>query len=60
MQRMTMPQPVKGDPLLCLTDQVGECALCHAKCHRYGSGGNPLCLSCLALVRVRQAKKSTH
>lgn len=54
---MTAPQPTKGDPLLCPTDQVGQCALCHAKCHRYGPGGNPLCLSCLALVRVRQAKK---
>ncbi|MFI8792579.1 hypothetical protein [Streptomyces sp. NPDC055105] len=54
---MTTPQPAKGDPLLCSSDQVGECALCHAKCHRYGPGGNPLCLSCLVDVEAGRTKQ---
>jgi hypothetical protein len=30
----------------CAPSQVGLCAKCQHPCHRYGHGGNPLCVLC--------------
>lgn len=35
---------------------VGACAACGALCHRYGGGGNPLCVTCLAKARARRGE----
>ncbi|MDC0771732.1 hypothetical protein [Streptomyces sp. HD] len=44
---MTTPPPPLSEPdpsaLICPGDQVGLCAGCQRKTHRYGSGGSPLC-----------------
>ncbi|MFI0827322.1 hypothetical protein ACH4Q7_23020 [Streptomyces roseolus] len=50
---MTTAVPAPQCPL----DQVGLCARCQAKAHRYGHNGNPLCSPCLAAARAQQAKK---
>lgn len=51
---MTAPAPRPSAPLSCPSDQVGRCARCHQPCHRFGYGGNPLCLGCLEPVRAAQ------
>ncbi|GGW77866.1 hypothetical protein [Streptomyces galilaeus] len=43
----TPPPPVnEPDPsaLVCLGSQVGPCAKCQRKTHKYGRGGSPLSL----------------
>ncbi|MFD5268856.1 hypothetical protein [Streptomyces sp. NPDC058335] len=47
----TPPPPVnEPDPsaLVCLGSQVGPCAMCQRKTHKYGRGGSPLCQWCMA------------
>ncbi|WP_346186380.1 hypothetical protein [Streptomyces osmaniensis] len=41
----------------CAPAQVGPCAGCGHPTHRYGHGGNPLCVVCRAPVLARQVKK---
>ncbi|RSO40603.1 hypothetical protein DMH15_14685 [Streptomyces sp. WAC 06725] len=53
---MTMPTPRPSAALTCRSDQVGRCARCQQPCHRYGYGGNPLCVRCLAPVRATHGK----
>ncbi|MET9734489.1 hypothetical protein ABZZ79_28785 [Streptomyces sp. NPDC006458] len=46
----TAPPPVnEPDPsaLTCPGDQVGPCAACQRKTHKYGRGGTPLCQWCM-------------
>ncbi|RSN90113.1 hypothetical protein DMH26_28565 [Streptomyces sp. WAC 05379] len=51
---MTASPPSISEPdpsaLTCPGDQVGHCAGCQRKTHRYGRGGCPLCQWCLAPV----------
>lgn len=42
------PLPKNLPPEQCPSDQVGLCARCHSKCHRFGPGGCPLCQTCQA------------
>lgn len=42
--RDTPPQP--SDAHLWPADETGYCARCRQPCHRYGTGGNPLCTGC--------------
>ena len=51
---VTPPPPVsEPDPsaLVCSGGQVGQCAGCQRKTHRYGAGGEPLCHWCMATVK---------
>jgi hypothetical protein len=45
---MTTPTPPVTEPdpsaLTCPGDQVGPCATCQRKTHKYGRGGSPLSL----------------
>lgn len=54
---MTTPPPpvAELDPsaLTCPGDQVGSCAGCQRRTHRYGHGGFPLCQWCAAAVRQK-------
>ncbi|GAA2621315.1 hypothetical protein [Streptomyces vastus] len=34
------------------SSEEGQCAKCHAKCKRYGTGDNPLCRDCFAKTAV--------
>ncbi|MXM67650.1 hypothetical protein GR925_30500 [Streptomyces sp. HUCO-GS316] len=47
---MTTAVPPINEPdpsaLICPRDQVGPCAVCGRKTHRYGRGGCPLCQWC--------------
>jgi hypothetical protein len=49
---MTTPPPPVTEPdtsaLICPGDQVGPCASCQRKTHKYGRGGRPLCQWCMA------------
>ncbi|AWW35975.1 hypothetical protein DN051_04365 [Streptomyces cadmiisoli] len=49
------PPPTEADPsaLMCHSDEVGLCAKCWRKTHRYGRGGNPLCSYCFAAVSAQ-------
>ncbi|MET7684517.1 hypothetical protein [Streptomyces sp. NPDC005423] len=50
------PPPIREpDPsaLTCPGDQIGGCANCQRKTHKYGSGGVPLCRWCMAAVQER-------
>ncbi|MFD9630027.1 hypothetical protein [Streptomyces violascens] len=38
------------------SDQLGSCAICYTRIHRYGFGGNPLCASCFAKVDAGKKK----
>lgn len=42
----------------CPPAYIGPCATCQQPTHRYGTGGNPLCVVCRAPVLARQAKKT--
>ncbi|MEU5548091.1 hypothetical protein AB0G85_38480 [Streptomyces sioyaensis] len=54
---MVTPDPrAEAVPLLCPSDQLGRCARCQQTCQRYGVGGNPLCVACLAAVGKAQQK----
>ncbi|MFE1444155.1 hypothetical protein [Streptomyces sp. NPDC058739] len=48
----TPPPPPVNEPdpfaLVCPGDQVGPCAACQRKTHKYGRGGTPLCRWCMA------------
>nr|WP_079082839.1 hypothetical protein [Streptomyces antibioticus] len=54
---MSTPPPPASEPdpsaLTCRGDQVGLCAACQRKTHRYGSGGSPLCRWCMAPVQEK-------
>ena len=39
----------------CAPSQVGLCARCQNPCHRYGYGGNPLCVLCRRDVEAGRA-----
>ncbi|MFB6528699.1 hypothetical protein [Streptomyces sp. NPDC056399] len=55
---MTTPaRPVNLPPQMCPPPLLGRCARCHAACHRYGFGGNPLCQAHQHKVAELQAKK---
>jgi hypothetical protein len=60
------PAPItEPDPsaLVCSGNQVGPCATCQRKTHKYGSGGSPLCQWCMAAVTAKGAPvrhTSTH
>ncbi|MFF8910526.1 hypothetical protein [Streptomyces olivaceoviridis] len=41
----------------CPPSQVGPCANCQQPTHRYGHGGNPLCVVCRAEVVANQDRK---
>ncbi|GHB15798.1 hypothetical protein GCM10018777_55990 [Streptomyces albogriseolus] len=41
----------------CAPSQVGPCSKCQQPCHRYGSGGNPLCVLCRRELEEWQAGK---
>ncbi|MER6186903.1 hypothetical protein [Streptomyces sp. NPDC001652] len=51
----TTPPPPTSEPdpsaLVCSRDRVGQCAGCHRRTHRYGSGGEPLCQWCMATAK---------
>lgn len=53
----TTTQSPKPPAPECPTNQVGPCAVCGYPTHRYGHGGNPLCVLCLANVEAARAKK---
>ncbi|MFE4777821.1 hypothetical protein [Streptomyces sp. NPDC056713] len=40
-----------------MSSQMGPCAECQQPTPKYGTGANPLCVTCLAPVRARQEKK---
>ncbi|PWI06566.1 hypothetical protein DIZ27_32930 [Streptomyces sp. NWU339] len=44
------PPVSEDDPSVatCSGEQVGMCATCQRRTHRYGRGGNPLCSYCRA------------
>ncbi|MET7887801.1 hypothetical protein [Streptomyces avermitilis] len=42
----------------CTLEQLGYCALCQGYCHRYGSGGGPLCPACWESVEQARTKRS--
>ncbi|MEU5583000.1 hypothetical protein ABZ791_35995 [Streptomyces huasconensis] len=52
---MTTSAPAVSEPdpsaLACPGEQVGPCAMCRRKTHKYGRGGAPLCQWCAAPVR---------
>ncbi|MFH8797591.1 hypothetical protein [Streptomyces sp. NPDC017941] len=54
---MTTSPPPASEPdastFHCPSDQVGLCAACHRKTHRYGRGGAPLCQWCAAPVMAK-------
>lgn len=54
---MSTPPPPASEPdpsaLTCPGDQVGLCAGCQRKTHRYGNGGCPLCQWCMAPVQEK-------
>ncbi|MFC8008709.1 hypothetical protein [Streptomyces cinereoruber] len=52
-----MTTPVNLPPEQCPPSLLGRCSRCHAPCHRYGHGGNPLCQSCRATVEAARAPK---
>jgi hypothetical protein len=52
-----MSNPGRPVPLTCPPEYAGRCARCHAVCHRYGPGGNPLCASCRDEVRALRGGK---
>lgn len=41
----------------CAPAQVGLCAKCQQPCHRYGHGGNPLCVLCRKELEEWRASK---
>jgi hypothetical protein len=51
----SMTTPVPPVPV-CAPAQVGPCAGCGHPTHRYGLGGCPLCVLCLAKVEAGRAK----
>jgi hypothetical protein len=51
----TIDRPVPPAPE-CSPSQVGPCAVCQHPTHRYGHGGNPLCVLCRAEVEAGRAK----
>lgn len=48
------PSPKNLRPEMTPSDQVGLCAVCHSRCHRYGPGGCPLCQDCQAKAPAMQ------
>ncbi|MFC8538025.1 hypothetical protein ACFUJY_29495 [Streptomyces sp. NPDC057249] len=55
---MTTPTPTKkSTALTCPPSQVGLCARCQQPCHRYGFGGNPLCVTCRSAVEAARSRK---
>jgi hypothetical protein len=52
-----MTTPVKPPAPVCPPAQVGPCAGCGHPTHRYGFGGCPLCVVCLAMVVEAQGGK---
>jgi hypothetical protein len=41
----------------CSNEQLGYCAECQGYCHRYGSGGGPLCPVCWDIVERARGKR---
>ncbi|MEU8764823.1 hypothetical protein [Streptomyces sp. NPDC048659] len=41
---------------MCPPEYLGRCAICQRDCHRYGSGGCPLCQTCAATSPALQKK----
>lgn len=60
---MSTPAPPISEPdpsaLTCPSDQVGLCAGCQRKTHRFAGGGCPLCQWCMAPV-MEQRGPSVH
>lgn len=56
------PPIAEDDPsvAMCSGDQVGRCATCHRRTHRYGRGGNPLCSWCFAEQSMRWGSGVKH
>ncbi|TQJ38011.1 hypothetical protein [Streptomyces sp. SLBN-115] len=58
------PPPPIADPdpsaFVCLGSQVGPCATCQRKTHKYGHGGSPLCQWCMAPVLERWGPTVRH
>lgn len=59
---VTVPPIDVDDPsvALCSGEQVGRCATCHRRTHRYGHGGNPLCSYCFAEQSARWGAGVKH
>ncbi|MEU6258627.1 hypothetical protein [Streptomyces sp. NPDC047043] len=61
---MTTPPPPITEPdpsaLVCSGNQVGPCATCQRKTHKYGSGGSPLCQWCMAAVTEKWGPTVRH
>ncbi|MFJ4585060.1 hypothetical protein [Streptomyces echinatus] len=51
----SVPPIAEPDPsaLTCAGDQVGLCAGCQRRTHRYGRGGFPLCQWCAEPVKAK-------
>ncbi|RSN55602.1 hypothetical protein DMH12_15400 [Streptomyces sp. WAC 04229] len=54
MSSTVSDRPVPPTPV-CAPSQVGPCRSCQHPCHRYGLGGNPLCVLCTQALEERRA-----
>ena len=57
MSTPTVADRTKPPAPECAPSQVGLCAKCQHPCHRYGPGGNPLCVICRSEVEAARTVK---